>query len=105
MKSTPMEGAIGKLFMGEMESYIECVNVDYGSIRKEKFYDLQLDVKDNANIMESLRRYTAEELLEGDNAYDAEQHGKQTAKKGVRFLRFPPIVQFHLKRFTVRRIN
>lgn len=42
MKGTPMEGAIEKLFMGEMESYIECVNVKYGSSRKERFYDLQV---------------------------------------------------------------
>lgn len=32
--------------------------------------------------------------------YDAgEQHGRQVAKKGVRFLRFPPVLNVHLKRF------
>lgn len=55
--------------------------------------------------MESLRKYTEEEMLEGDNAYDAEMYGKQPARKGVRFLRFPPIIQFHLKRFTVRELT
>lgn len=65
----------------------------------------QLDVKDTSNLLESLQKYTAEEMLEGNNAYDAEIFGKQTARKGVRFLRFPPVIQFHLKRFTVTFIQ
>lgn len=32
--------------------------------------------------------------------YDAgEEHGRQDARKGVRFLRFPPVLTIHLKRF------
>ncbi|CAN0460917.1 unnamed protein product, partial [Discosporangium mesarthrocarpum] len=32
--------------------------------------------------------------------YDAgEEHGRQDAKKGVRFLKFPPVLTVHLKRF------
>lgn len=32
--------------------------------------------------------------------YDAgEEHGRQDAKKGVRFLQFPPVLTIHLKRF------
>lgn len=34
-----------------------------------------------------------EETLEGDNAYEAEGHGKQRAKKGIRFLR-PAVGQY-----------
>jgi len=37
--------------------------------------------------------------MEGDNAYEAEGHGKQKAKKGIRFKRFPPVLNIHLKRF------
>lgn len=62
---------------------------------------VQLDVKDNTDLIASLKKYTEEEMLEGDNAYDAEEYGKQPARKGVRFVRFPPVIQFHLKRFTV----
>ena len=39
------------------------------------------------------------EMLEGENQYDAESHGKQDAKKGVTFTKFPPILTIHLKRF------
>jgi len=104
MKGTPMDGSIKKLFEGEMENYIECCDIDYKSQRSETFYDIQLNIKGErgqelANIMESLRDFTAEETLEGDNAYEAEGHGKQRAKKGIRFKTFPPVLNLQLKRF------
>jgi hypothetical protein len=104
MKGSPMDGSIKRLFEGEMENYIECINVDYKSKRNETFYDIQLNIKGEQgkelhNIEESLRDFTAEETLEGDNAYEAEGHGKQRAKKGIRFLTFPPVLNLQLKRF------
>jgi len=36
-KGTKAEGAIQKLFVGKMKSYIKCVNVDYESSRTEEF--------------------------------------------------------------------
>ncbi|CAJ1368547.1 unnamed protein product [Effrenium voratum] len=104
MKNTPSDGSIKRLFEGEMENYIECIDVDYKSKRNETFYDIQLNIKSERgqelqNIMESLHDFTTEETLEGDNAYEAEGHGKQRAKKGIRFLRFPPVLNLQLKRF------
>lgn len=40
-----------------------------------------------------------EDLLVGDNKYRVEGHGLQEAVKGLRFLRFPPVLQLHLKRY------
>jgi hypothetical protein len=37
MQGTKAEGAIQKLFVGKMKSYIKCVNVDYESSRSEEF--------------------------------------------------------------------
>lgn len=104
MKGTDMDGSIKRLFEGEMENYIECIDVDYKSKRKETFYDIQLNIKSERgqelqNIDESIKEFTAEETLEGDNAYEAEGHGKQKAKKGIRFLTFPPVLNLQLKRF------
>mmetsp|Transcript_129327 Transcript_129327/g.322393 ORF Transcript_129327/g.322393 Transcript_129327/m.322393 type:complete len:1329 (-) Transcript_129327:246-4232(-) len=104
MKGTSMDGSIKRLFEGEFENYIECIDVDYKSRRNETFYDIQLNIKGERgqelrNIEESLREFTAEETLEGDNAYEAEGHGKQRAKKGIRFLTFPPVLNLQLKRF------
>ncbi|CBZ51094.1 ubiquitin carboxyl-terminal hydrolase, related, partial [Neospora caninum Liverpool] len=99
MQRTPAEGSVKKMFEGEMETYIECIEVDYKSVRKETYEDLNLDVKGCNNIQESLRRLVQPEILEGENSYDAEAFGKQRARKGVRFLRFPPVCIFLLKRF------
>ncbi|XP_047317726.1 ubiquitin C-terminal hydrolase 12-like isoform X2 [Impatiens glandulifera] len=99
MKGTVVEGTIQKLFEGHHMNYIECINVDYKSTRKESFYDLQLDVKGCRDVYESFDKYVEVERLEGDNKYQAEQHGLQDAKKGVLFMDFPPVLQLQLKRF------
>nr|CAB3465917.1 unnamed protein product [Digitaria exilis] len=99
MKGTVVEGTIEQLFEGHHINYIECINVDYKSSRKESFYDLQLDVKGCRDVYASFDKYVEVERLEGDNKYHAERHGLQDAKKGVLFLDFPPVLQLQLKRF------
>ncbi|XP_955191.1 ubiquitin carboxyl-terminal hydrolase, putative [Theileria annulata] len=100
MKGTPVEGSVKNIFEGEMETYIECIDIEYKSCRRETFEDIQLDVQGCDNIYESLDKLTAPELLAGENMYEAKGHGKQRANKGIRFLKFPPVVIFLLKRFT-----
>jgi ubiquitin carboxyl-terminal hydrolase 7 len=99
MKGTVVEGTIQKLFEGHNMNYIECINVDFKSTRKESFYDLQLDVKGCRDVYASFDKYVEVERLEGDNKYHAEEHGLQDAKKGVLFSDFPPVLQLQLKRF------
>ncbi|XP_060958514.1 ubiquitin C-terminal hydrolase 13 isoform X4 [Cannabis sativa] len=99
MKGTVVEGTIQQLFEGHHMNYIECINVDYKSTRKESFYDLQLDVKGCRDVYASFDKYVEVERLEGDNKYHAEEHGLQDAKKGVLFIDFPPVLQLQLKRF------
>ncbi|WZZ92023.1 ubiquitin C-terminal hydrolase 12-like isoform X3 [Brassica napus] len=99
MKGTVVEGTIQQLFEGHHMNYIECINVDYKSTRKESFYDLQLDVKGCKDVYASFDKYVEVERLEGDNKYHAEEHGLQDAKKGVLFIDFPPVLQLQLKRF------
>ncbi|GMI92284.1 ubiquitin-specific protease 13 [Hibiscus trionum] len=99
MKGTVVEGTIQKLFAGHHMNYIECINMDYKSTRKESFYDLQLDVKGCRDVYASFDKYVEVERLEGDNKYHAGQYGLQDAKKGVLFSDFPPVLQLQLKRF------
>ncbi|KAF7793175.1 hypothetical protein EIP86_004284 [Pleurotus ostreatoroseus] len=99
MKGTQAEGAIAKLFVGKMKSYIKCVNVDYESSRIEEFNDIQLNVKGMKNLYESFKDYVAVETLDGDNKYMAEGYGLQDAKKGIIFESFPPVLHLQLKRF------
>ena len=98
-QGTAADGAITKLFVGRMKSYLRCVNVDYESARTEDFYDVQLNVKGMANLQDSFRDYVEVEMLEGDNKYQAEGYGLQDAKKGVIFENFPPVLHLQLKRF------
>ncbi|KAF2299873.1 hypothetical protein GH714_005290 [Hevea brasiliensis] len=77
MKGTVVEGTIQQLFEGHHMNYIECINVDYKSTRKESFYDLQLDVKGCCDVYASFDKYVEVERLEGDNKYHAEQYGLQ----------------------------
>ncbi|KAE9344337.1 Ubiquitin carboxyl-terminal hydrolase 12 [Phytophthora fragariae] len=99
MKHTRVDAAIPKLFEGKVRSFVQCVNVDFQSFRDESFYDLQLDVKGCKDLMQSFRKYVEVEMLDGDNQYEAEGHGKQDAKKGIKFLTFPPVLNIQLKRF------
>ncbi|TFL07619.1 hypothetical protein BDV98DRAFT_558165 [Pterulicium gracile] len=99
MKGTKAEGAIAKLFVGRMKSYIKCVDVDYESSRSEEFNDIQLNVKGMKNLHESFKDYVAVEMLEGENKYQAEGLGLQDAKKGIIFESFPPVLHLQLKRF------
>ncbi|GMY33693.1 ubiquitin carboxyl-terminal hydrolase 12 [Fagus crenata] len=96
MKGTVVEGTIQQLFEGHHMKYIECINVDYKSTRKESFYDLQLDVKGCRVVYASFDKYVEVERLEGDNKYHAEPHGY---RKGVLFIDFLPVLQLQLKRF------
>ncbi|KAL5702532.1 ubiquitinyl hydrolase 1 [Ranunculus cassubicifolius] len=99
MKGTVVEGTIQNLFEGHHMNYIECIDVDYKSTRKESFCDIQLDVKGCRDVYASFDKYVEVECMEGDNKYQAEQHGLQDAKKGVTFVDFPPVLQLQLKRF------
>ena len=107
VQGTVVEGTIQQLFEGHHMNYIECINVDYKSTRKESFYgilsgtsfsykslifllilkhnliftcyltDLQLDVKGCQDVYASFDKYVEVERLEGDNKYHAEEHGLQ----------------------------
>lgn len=99
MKGTSSEGTFSKLFEGKLINYIKCIQVDYSSNKEEKFTDLQLTVKGCKNIYESLKLFTEEETLDKEDKYDAGEHGKQAALKGIKFIRFPNIIIMQLKRF------
>ena len=77
MKGTCVAGIIPKLFEGKTLSYIRCKNVDYESSRTETFYDIQLNIKGQKTIMDSFKDYIKTENLDGDNKYDAGNHGLQ----------------------------
>lgn len=42
-QGTVVEGTIQQLFEGHHMNYIECINVDYKSTRKESFYGISFN--------------------------------------------------------------
>ncbi|KOB78939.1 Ubiquitin carboxyl-terminal hydrolase, partial [Operophtera brumata] len=74
----------------DVQEFLRCKNVNCTSSRSETFWDIQLSVKGMKNIFESFDDYISTELLDGENKYDAGEHGLQDAEKGVRFDQFPP---------------
>ncbi|KAG0675211.1 hypothetical protein C6P40_001857 [Pichia californica] len=99
MKGTEIDGCLNNIFVGKMNSFIRCINVDYESSRTEDFWDIQLNVKGLKNIQESFENYVELEILDGDNKYDASGFGLQDAEKGVIFESIPDVLHVQLKRY------
>ena len=72
MKGTDVASTFNDLFYGIQENVISCVNVDYESVRDEKFIDIKLQVIGQKTIEDSFRTLIEPELLDGSNQYDAE---------------------------------
>ena len=77
VQGTKVEGTIGRLFEGHMHMFIECIDVDYKSTRRESFMDLQLDVKGCKDIYNSFDKYCEVEVMDGQNQYQTDDHGMQ----------------------------
>ena len=56
-----------------------------------------------ALVLDSFDDYVTVEELDGENKYDAGDHGLQPAQKGVKFLSFPPVLHLQLMRFQYDR--
>jgi ubiquitin carboxyl-terminal hydrolase 7 len=67
MQNTPVQGTFNRLFEGHMQNVIKCINVDYESCRDDTFNTIQLRVRGNATIEESVKQYIQEERLDGQN--------------------------------------
>ncbi|PHH62194.1 hypothetical protein CDD81_7388 [Ophiocordyceps australis] len=100
MKGTKAENVLPEMFSGKIKTYISCINVDYESSRIEDFWDIQLNVSGNKNLLESFLDYVQVEKMDGENQYFAgDQHKLQDANKGVIFTSFPDVLHLQLKRF------
>lgn len=98
-KKTIAEGTVEKLFRGSLINYIRCIDAPYESKKVEHFYDISLNVKGCRGVDSSFKKFCEEEVLQGDDMYDAEGHGFQVAHKGIKFESLPPVLHLHLKRY------
>lgn len=99
MKKTPAEGAIERLFVSKVCQIVQCLNVEYESVRQDTLYDVQLPILGCKNLKESLDKYVAPEYLDGNNKYNAEGYGLQDAKMFSAFESLPPVLHLILMRY------
>lgn len=100
MKGTEVEGAYEKAFEGKLVNIITCSDVDFESRREEKFGFLTLNIENCQTLYDSLDKFTQAEVLEGSNAYDAGEHGKQVAIKSMKLLETPNVLNIQLLRIS-----
>ncbi|KAJ7114235.1 hypothetical protein C8R44DRAFT_795304 [Mycena epipterygia] len=99
MKGTSVETAIDDVYSGNMRSCFKCISVDYEYVRKETFFDLQLEVRGMKTLYDSFKDYVSVRLLDGYNKYNTVEFGPQDAKSGIIFDSFPSVLSLQLKRF------
>mmetsp|Transcript_13360 Transcript_13360/g.25089 ORF Transcript_13360/g.25089 Transcript_13360/m.25089 type:complete len:2359 (+) Transcript_13360:2657-9733(+) len=72
----------------------------YHGEREEQFFRLSLEIKNKPNLSDALDLYVKEDLLEGNNKYDCELHGRKVnASKRCLIKSLANTVVIHLKRF------
>jgi ubiquitin carboxyl-terminal hydrolase 8 len=91
-------------FYGIHVSTITDVSDKVLTIRPEPFLMLDLALPEKSNnpitLIDCLEEYTKGEILEGDNSYELENNEKITAKKQIKFWKFPETLIITLKRFS-----
>jgi ubiquitin carboxyl-terminal hydrolase 7 len=76
MKGTVLEGELSRLFEGEIESVVQCSNIEFESTSKELFTVLQVPLTESNTIENALRKLLSAEDLTGVDQYECSDHGK-----------------------------
>ena len=91
---------ISDFFEGKISNIIECDEINYKSEIEENFIFLSINC-DSDNISHCIENFLKEETLTGENGLLNEKDKKKyDAVKKTSFKKLPPILFFHLKRFT-----
>lgn len=67
MKGTQMEGELSRLFEGEIESVVQCTNIEFESVSKDKFTVLQVPLTESNTIEGAIKKLLSAEELTGEN--------------------------------------
>jgi ubiquitin carboxyl-terminal hydrolase 7 len=78
---------------------INCVHVDFTSAKSDIYMEMQLPIKGKKSIDDSLMDYFGVNLLDGNNKYNAGEHGLQEAEESLKIKAFPNVLSVHLVRF------
>ncbi|KAL5963642.1 Ubiquitin carboxyl-terminal hydrolase 24, partial [Taenia solium] len=88
-----------KMFHGILSDTMYCEDCGHRYDREQSFSAINLTVC-TGDLLEAMRQYTREEVMEGDNAYFCERcQMKQRTLKRLTFSSLPPVLCLQLKRF------
>ncbi|KAF6138866.1 hypothetical protein GIB67_018597 [Kingdonia uniflora] len=92
---------VGLIFGGYIRSKIKCMKCKGKSERHERMMDLTVEIQgDIGTLEEALGRFTATEILDGDNKYECSRcNSYERAKKKLTVVEAPNILTIALKRF------
>ena len=95
-------GVIHSIFGGQTRSQVQCANIQckFKSNKYDAFLDLSIQIQTTQSVVEALKAYTQEEVLDSSNMYTCSQCTSKTcATKRISIHRTPYVLQLHLKRF------
>ena len=100
LETTDSAALMSRLFRGVKRSFVKCVDIDEESSEIEGFCEIELNAKESSDGTKDLMT-AFRELAEPSIPikYMTKDHGYQTARAGVAFQRFPPILIIQLTRF------
>ena len=87
------------IFRGESISYVDDMDGNHISQRKEEFTTLDLVVRDKKSMEESLQELNEVIMLTGKNKYKDDLNRLIDAKKYSKLSSLPPVLVVHLNRF------
>lgn len=96
LKKTENKDAFANIFRGKTLNKLSVEEFDYKDEHKEEFYDIELVVRNNKDLMEAIREYTHSETID---EYKVENKGVSKAIKSAKFWELPNVLHFLLQRF------
>ena len=67
---------IYQIFGGKIRSQLKCTQCDYESNTYDPFLDLSLEISRAHSVQRALQRFTAGEVLDGQNSYKCPKQNK-----------------------------
>lgn len=92
------------LFQGQLRSTVRCATCGYATVKFDPFMYLSVPVPAaaTATLEDCIEQFSAQEVLNGDNAwYCAKCKARVAATKTLELWKPPPVLVVHLKRFSV----
>lgn len=95
---------IYQIFGGKIRSQLKCTQCDYESNTYDPFLDLSLEISRAHSVQRALQRFTAGEVLDGQNSYKCPKQNKMVkAIKRMSIETAPNTLIIQLKRFEFSR--